>query len=172
MTRFSRNLYWDSCVFTSYFNNNPDRIQEIESVLAEVEENEDHRIITSSLSQVEVAYIADERLQNQPREEVVQRIDDFWANDSIVEVVEINPAITQMARKLMRDVLPNNWSLRPYDAVHLATASYLTENGLNVAEFQTYDERLFKFGPMIGIQIVAPHVLQQRMSLESPDEEE
>ena len=43
-------------------------------------------------------------------------------------------------RKLMRDALSEGWSLKPGDALHLATADHL-----KVGAFHTYDEGLDKY---------------------------
>lgn len=55
----------------------------------------------------------------------------------------------------MRSVIPRGFSLKPPDAIHLATAKVW-----EVDEFHTYDAKLFKFEAMMGFRIVYPHTDQ------------
>ena len=50
-----RFLYWDTDVFLSYLNENPDRIQTLEAILDSVSQDKQHLIVTSTISKVEVA---------------------------------------------------------------------------------------------------------------------
>lgn len=55
--------------------------------------------------------------------------------------------IALKAQQLMRAAIVNKWSLKPADAIHLATAAQL-----KVQEFHTYDDRLEKFSSLDGIK--------------------
>lgn len=96
-----RYLYWDACVFLSFVNNDGERIGAIESVLAEVEEEEDGlSIATSVLSRVEVAYCAAEQSRQALDESTEAQLDSMWADRSVVTLVEVNEEITRLARSL------------------------------------------------------------------------
>lgn len=52
--------YWDANVFISYLNNDNDRIPVLEAILEAVESSKIARIVTSVISKVEVAWVAQE----------------------------------------------------------------------------------------------------------------
>ena len=57
-----------------------------------------------------------------------------------VTLVDFHIGIGRQARDLMRGAITNNWSLKPYDANHLATAQWLSKMGIGVTEFHTYEK--------------------------------
>ncbi len=156
-TKKSRFIYWDSCVFLAYIRKEPERIDTINSLWHEIVENEGDKIITSSLSIVEVTHVASEKLRKKLDLQVEQAIDDLWKDKSII-MVEFSPSIAFIARKLQRDALVQNLSLKPYDSVHLATAKWMVESGYSISEFHTYDLKLLaKYTGMLGIDICEPN---------------
>ena len=55
-------IYSDACVFLSYINETPGRMETLDALLDEVEKSDGRkRIVTSVLSKVEVAYATHER---------------------------------------------------------------------------------------------------------------
>jgi len=61
----------------------------------------------------------------------------------------------------MRDSVTRGWSLKPMDAIHLATAKWAKDQmGLSVDEFQTYDLPLGRYDALLGLQICEPYILQ------------
>lgn len=165
-----RVIYWDSCVFLSHINGEPDRIQTITDILSEISEDQHSIVLTSSESIVEVAHALYEKVQRQLDPNVEAAIDAMWDDSSVVEMIDNGPHIAKIARRLIRDALPNGWVLKSKDAIHLASALWHDRYVNPVGEFHTYDDRLFKYAPMIGIHINYPHVLQYRMNFD--DEEE
>lgn len=161
-----RIIYWDSCVFLSHINGMPDRIQTINDVLNEVGEDANSIILTSSESIVEVAHALYEKEQKQLDTEIEAAIDAMWDDTDIVEMIDNGPHIAKIARKLIRDAIPNGWVLKSKDAVHLASAMWYDKYVKPIGEFHTYDKKLFKYAPMIGVHIDYPHVLQYRMGFE------
>ena len=155
-------IYWDANTFLSYVNEHPDRMPTLEALL-ESSAGSDIKIYTSALSQVEVAFAAAEQKRRllDPQEE--QKIDRLWSDPDAIEVVEFHSAIGQQGRALMRDAITRGWSLKPLDAVHLATAEWLSSAGFRVAEFHTYDRGLDKYGPLVGFRICEPYIGQPRM---------
>ncbi len=121
------------------------------------------KLYTSTLSQVEVAFAASERRQQQLSPEVEDQISALWEDSESVVSVEYQEVIGMIAKDLMRDAITNGWSLKPLDAIHLATAKWLLDVGITVDEFHTYDDRLFKYNDIVGCPILRPHTPQARM---------
>jgi len=151
--------YWDANVFISYLNNDKDRIPILEAVLEAVESSKADRIVTSVISKVEVAWVAQEKLNRILTDEEEKRIDEMWDNDDIFEMIEFNNEIALMARKLMRAGLQRGWKLRTNDAIHLASAQWV-----GAAELQTYDVKDFeKFSQLTNVSIKEPHAIQPKL---------
>ncbi|MEX2162578.1 MAG: type II toxin-antitoxin system VapC family toxin [Anaerolineales bacterium] len=163
MTNKPRTLYWDSSVFLSHLNAYPDRKPVIDAVIAEIRENKDSIILTSSESIVEVSCAADERTQNRTDPKIEKAIDDMFNDTAIVRIVDNGPHIAKLARRLIRDVIPQGWVLKPKDAVHLATAQWLSEHGILVNEINTYEPAWKKYEATVGIHVEEPHVIQYKM---------
>ncbi len=157
-------IYWDSCVFLDYIQKTPGRVQIIDDLWREIAQDKDAKIITSTVSIVEVAYSRYEKEQDALDPEVESTIDAMWSNPSIL-LVEASQPILLMARDLMRDAIPNGWVLKPRDAMHLATAMWVNRNADPVEEFHTYDESLRKYETMIGIHICEPYIQQPSLPM-------
>ena len=159
-----RLLYWDSCVFLSYVNEIPNRITVLEPLLADsANRNGSVRIYTSAISQVETSFAATEQHQRSLDAETERRIDSLWADTNAVVSVEYHDSIGRDARQLMRDGIPQGWSLKPLDAIHLATAKWLVSVGIPIAEFHTYDTQLFRYSTAIGLPILEPYTPQPQL---------
>ena len=157
-------IYWDACVFLSYINDIPSRITVLEPLLADsAKENGTVAIYTSTISQVETSFAAAEQQQKALAPETEQRIDNLWADTNAIISVEYHNVIGREARQLMRDGIPQGWSLKPLDAIHLATAKWLCSVGIPIAEFHTYDTRLYRYADAIGVKIIEPYVIQQQL---------
>lgn len=118
------------------------------------------KLYTSTLSQVEVAFAASERRQQQLSPEVEDQISALWEDSESVVSVEYQEAIGVIAKDLIRDAIANGWSLKPLDAIHLATAQWLLSVGITLDEFHTYDTGLFKYEDIVGIPIIRPRRLK------------
>jgi predicted nucleic acid-binding protein len=154
-------VYWDSCVFLSYINDEPGRSKVINDLFAEVEKG-NGKILTSTVAIVEVACASHERTSSILSLEIQELLDQLWM-DSNISLVEVNQQIAELARQLIRDAIPNSWVLKPKDAVHLASALWIDKNVSKVNEFITYDTDLTKYQTMIGILVKEPYLLQQRL---------
>ena len=155
-------LYWDSSAFLSYVNEIPDRIPTLEALL-ESSANGIIELYTSTISHVEVAFGASEQQQRRLDPEIEQQIDSLWSDPKVVVSVEYHGRIGQTARDLMRHAVTRGWSVKPLDAIHLATAQWLSSLGIEIDEFHTYDTRLFKYVPIVDFNVCEPHTLQPRM---------
>ena len=83
--------------------------------------------------------------------------------------MEVFESVAVRAQRLMRAAIEKGWSLKPADALHLATA-----HQLKVKEFHTYDERLKKFAELTDNQftIVAPISSKPHLPLVANDAKE
>lgn len=144
-------VYWDSCVFLSYIQDDASRITAIEGVWEEISKNKESKIITSSVSILEVAFAAYEKTGGILDAAIAEKLDRMWHDPSIL-LVEAAPFIMFRARDLMREAIAasrGEWSLKPLDAVHLATAQW-TANSHPISEFHTYDTSLKKYANLLG----------------------
>lgn len=157
-----RYFYWDSNVFLAFINQEPGRFDIIESLWEEITKENGSRIVTSTVTIVEVAAAAQERDQKQVDAQTEQKIDGMW-QDPTVLLVESPEAVMRIARKLIRDALPEGWRLHPKDAIHLATAMWVDRNAQSITEFHTYDDKLAKFSTMTGLAICKPNIAQPRL---------
>jgi predicted nucleic acid-binding protein len=153
-------IYWDSCVFMSYINADPDRIDTLDAILDDIHKsNREKKIVTSILTKVEVASSATEHATRLLSPAIEQIIDDLWNDESVIGFIELHDGIAMRARGLMRQALAQGWSLKPPDAIHLASAQWL-----EVEELHTYDDKLPRYGTMIGCKICEPYTTQLPMN--------
>jgi predicted nucleic acid-binding protein len=150
-------VYWDSCVFLSYINDDQDRVPTIGEILQQAASGK-LQIITSTVTIVEAAQGAEEQAKGALSPEIEQRISKLWLPGSAVMLVEFYAMIAEAARSLMRQATSGGWSLKPMDAIHLATAVHW-----HVSEFQTYDKKLEKYREIVSVPIVEPYVAQQQL---------
>jgi predicted nucleic acid-binding protein len=149
-------LYWDSSVFLSLVNDEPGRRVVLDAILTRVRASAGkEEIVTSTLSITEVAFGAEEQL-GEPLDAVVEdQINALWDDPFVIKLREFDRLIARDARRLIRLARDRRWSLKPADAIHLASA-----RSLNVTEFQTYDHGLFKYEELAGFTIRQPYSQQ------------
>ena len=158
-----KSVYWDANVFLSYVNAMPGHMPVIDALL-EQSLNSAITIYTSGLSRVEVAFADSERQVRAPSPEIESQINRFWEDESAITSIEVLPGITLIARGMMREGLTRGWSLKPSDAIHLATAQWLLDEGFSVDEFHTYDASLFKYADVVGFDVLEPYVEQRKLT--------
>ena len=152
-------IYWDSDCFLSYVDAVPDRIAALETLLTSSARGET-RLYTSAISQVEVAFGSSERERQALDPNVERQIDSLWADPEVVAVVDYHSFIGEIAKGMIRDAVARGWSLKPVDAIQLATTQWLRSEGVAINEFHTYDRRLFKYADICGFQILEPYIEQ------------
>lgn len=137
-----RRIYWDSNCWLSLISAVPERVSILESLLSDSKSKlGDIDLVTSIISKAEVAFAQSEYQGNQIDPSVEDAIDALWADRSAVTIIEFHDLIALEARELIRSGLHREWSLKPMDAIHLATAKWF-----GVDEFHTYDKGLIKEG--------------------------
>lgn len=161
-TSKARYLYWDSCVFLAYLNEEPGRVRAIEDLWEEIANEEKSRIVTASISIVEVVVAAHEKNQSQLSKEVEKKLDAMWDDPSVL-TVDVPEIVMREARVLIRNSIPQGWRLKCNDAIHLATAMWVHKNINALDEFNTYDGHLKKYEAMTGLQIREPSILQPKL---------
>ena len=112
---------------------------------------------------MEVAFAASEQQRRALDVQEEEKIDGLWSDPDAIDLVEYHDDIGRQARSLIRNSITRGWSLKPLDAIHLATAQWLMRVGFSVSEFHTYDSRLERYGPIVGFKICQPYTPQPRM---------
>ncbi len=126
----------------SYVNEIEDRMLVLEALMAEsASESGGVHIYTSALSKVEVSFGAAEQRRQALDPETEEHIDYLWSDPMAVVLVEYHDGIGREARQLMRNAITQGWSLKPLDAIHLATAKWLSDMRVPVDEVHTYDRQ-------------------------------
>ena len=149
-----RRIYWDSDVWLSYINAYPERMPVLDALLNDSASTVgDIEIVTSTISQTEVAFALVEQNNSAPDISIEQKIDSLWGDTKAITLIEYHTVIAVEARSLIRMGLQYKWSLKPLDAIHLATAKWF-----DVTEFHTYDTRLTRYSSEVGFPILEPHV--------------
>ena len=156
------NIYWDANPFLSYVNEYPARMPTLDALLDSASRG-GVKIYTSAISLVEVAFAASEQKRRSLDQDEEQKIDALWSAPDVIEVVEYHDGIGRQARSLIREGITKGWSLKPMDAIHLATAQWLVSVGFEVAEFHTYDRGLDKYGPSVRFMICEPYTAEPKM---------
>jgi predicted nucleic acid-binding protein len=146
--------YWDACVFVSFVEATPGRVEIIEELLDDAEQKS-CEIVTSFLSITEVSYAKAEKDGQALDPSVETMIDKLWHPDSPVKLAEVQQLTAYEARSLTRIAVERGWSLKPLDAIHLATAKRL-----RVTEFHTYDRKLPRWSEVLGFRICEPQKAQ------------
>lgn len=142
--------YWDSCVFLSYIEGTPDRVDDIEAVLLEAEEGK-IEIYTSTVSVAEVAFAKQEKDGRALDAATEARIESLWMAPSPVILVEFHRLIANDARRLVRASMVQKLKLKPMDAIHMATAERMQALALH-----TYDGPMMANAPLVGYPITRP----------------
>ena len=156
-------VYWDASVFLSYVNGETERLTMIDTLLDE-SRNGDFTIVTSTLSITEVAFAEMEKTQQALDPDVERAIDALFSDREVVTLIEFHEVIARGARRLMRRALTSGRSLKPADAIHLATA---VQHGARVVH--TYDDRMMGYTDLTELVIEVPTTTSPRL-LDLPPE--
>jgi predicted nucleic acid-binding protein len=153
--------YWDSCVFLSYINGVADRLPTLDALLDESADPEkDREIVTSTFTIAEVAFALHEKAQQALDASAERNIDALWSDRYAVRLIDFHEVIARDARSLIRGAVGDGLSLKPGDAVHLASA-----RALGCAEFHTYSKDLPRYSDLTGLTIIEPYIAQGQLSV-------
>ncbi len=150
-------IYWNSNVLISYLDGDEDRLPVIDEILRRSRAGE-AELLTSVMSQVEVAFIASEKEGGSLDAEVEASINEFWTPASPINVVEFHELIATRARDLIRIGLTESKALKPIDAVHLASAE-----AVGASQLQTYDTPLQRWSGRLGFPVHDPQTPQEQL---------
>lgn len=127
--------YWDSNAFLGWLMEEDGRVEECQAVIRAAEEGKTI-LVTSALTIAEVLWLRGEPRIPADRAETVQR---FFEHDWIV-VNDLDRYLAEQARHLVW-----NNSIKPKDAVHVATAL-----DAQVDRLETFDEPLIAKSGSVG----------------------
>ncbi len=147
--------YWDACVFIHVITGV--ELSTLEPLLTRAQ-NKTIEICTSLITIAEVAATQDEKESRRLDPVIEDKIDTLWLPSSPVKLVEVFDSIVFQAKSLMRQAIPRGWSLKPYDAIHLATAQVV-----KVDQFHSYDRSLSKYSSITDFEILKPTTLQRSL---------
>ena len=150
--------YCDSNVFLAYFNSEEGRIDILDQLFEQVQNDNQRKLVTSAFSIIEVAHVANEKQKFTLMPDVEEKFDVFWADTSLIELIDFHENLARKARTLMRQATINKYSLQGVDALHIVSAQLV-----GVDKFFTYDIKLKKFEDMVGFSISEPHVDQPKL---------
>lgn len=164
MAKIIQRYYWDSCIFLAYLNNEPQRADIIEAHWDRISQQSESKILTAAISIAEVGHLTIEKEKYKLLPGTIDKIDNMWNNSSVL-IVETSLSIVYLARDLMRAATTQGWSLKPFDATHLATALWVHNNVGVISEFHTYDDKLFKLQNIVGFPIIEPPDITRQLPL-------
>lgn len=144
--------YWDAVCFLHFVNGHPLYLPTLEAALEDSAKG-NIRILTSTLSVVEVAFGASEQKAGKLDVAVEERINDLWRDSATIELVEYHGRIAYKARELMRSGMEQGWRIKPADAIHLATASVM-----EVDEIHTYEPKWKTYAELVNIPVMEPYM--------------
>lgn len=160
-----KRFYWDANVFLTLINEEPvERVPILQAIFDDCDD-QNTEIYTSILSTVEVAWAESEKKGRLLETSIEEKIEKLWIPPSPIKLIEIHQFIAYDAKTLMRQAITKGWSLKPLDAIHLATAQRM-----ELSEFHTYEPRLNKYSELTGIKICEPHT--ERLAFSGPINEE
>lgn len=107
----------------------------------------------------EVAFAASEKIGQALDPEVEEAMDQLWAPASPITLVELFPDIAVRARSFVRTGMVERRTIKPFDALHLATAAHL-----GVEAFVTYNVGDFgRWAGEVGLRVEQPSVQQMTL---------
>ncbi len=133
-------IYWDSNVFLHLIEGTSAYIDGLRSAIAQYRAT-NTKILTSTIAKTEGAFASTERQRGMLDPAIEARIDAMWDDYTIVAFVEVTDTIAVNARSLMRRGLQRKYAIKPFDAIHLASAEWS-----QAAEIHTYEPKWLSYG--------------------------
>lgn len=128
-------LYWDSDAFLGWFQEEPGKVELCEGTLERAKAGE-LVIVTSTLTITEVLWKRNSPPVTKDKATIVRR----FFRRSYIRVRNVTRSVAESAQDLVWDK-----SIRPKDAIHVATALEA-----NASVLETFDEFLIKLSGTVG----------------------
>lgn len=142
-------VYFDASVFIAWFNDEPERADTIERMLAASSEGT-LRVMTSIVSLTEVAYFRTEGAKL-AQDQIDQQINALLLNEHLIDIVGFGQSVALRARELVREGSEQRRGLTVLDAIHLASAEIA-----GAGYFATYDRDFAHAAERVAIRIGQP----------------
>lgn len=144
--------YWDSVCFLGWFNDEPDKQSQCETVIKAAESGL-VIIATSAISLTEVIKIKGYNALTKDKEETIAK----FFRHPYISIRNVDPFIARRARQLIWE----NEHLKPKDSIHLATAIHY-----KLPFLDTFDSDLTKLdGEIDGAPKIGPPKLPMQPDL-------
>jgi predicted nucleic acid-binding protein len=151
--------YLDANVFIALLQNEDGRADVVQGVLEDARLDR-IQVITSVLTITEVAFAAHEIAGVELTPDGEASIDRLWEPASPVKLVDASMASSRKARELVREAKNRQFTLKPYDAQHLAAAALHSATWVFSYENKGTCE---KRSGLLGISVEEPWVVQPGM---------
>lgn len=152
-------IYWDSDAFLGWFQGEEGKVEQCDGVIQRAERG-DVLIVTSALTLAEVLWMRGAPKVSKDKATLVKK----FFRRSYIRVYNVSRKIAEAAQELVWDN-----SIRPKDAIHVATALHLS-----VDAFETFDGFFVRQSGTVGeplLLIREPQAARQgRLSLGSKEE--
>lgn len=151
--------YLDANVLLALVQNEENRADAVQGLLEDARHG---RIaaITSVLTLTEVAYATDEITGGRLDAEASDRIDALWEPASPIVIVDASIASSRKARALIREAKNRGFTLKPYDAQHLAAA--VLHGATRVFTYEESSTRA-RWSELLAIPVEEPWTTQPGM---------
>lgn len=149
--------YLDASAVLAFLNNEAGRAEDLEALFEEAEQG-NVRLVTSTITLAEVAYIRASDAKSDS--EMDARIDDLLVERGIIGLIECTEDIARGARRYVRPGAGQTQRLKPLDAIHLSSAA-----AVGVDYFLTYDSDFDAVAPDVDFEITKPAPAQPKLDL-------
>lgn len=163
MHKADRLVYLDSNVIIAFLGQEPERYATIVDFFEEtIASKGATQILTSVIALAEVSFLTEERDPKSFQPDTARIIEDFWRDESLLSIVELNQEIAIAAQRVQRLARSEaRKPMKPMDALHLATAKWVGAH-----EFFTYNRKDFqKFDTWAQLKVLEPYVNQPRLGV-------
>jgi predicted nucleic acid-binding protein len=151
--------YLDSNVLLALVQNENGRADVVQGLLEDARHGR-IEAITSVLTVTEVAFAAVEIAGGNLDTEASDAIDTLWEPASPITVVDASMVTSRKARALIREAKNRGFTLKPYDAQHLAAA--VLHEATRVFTYEDATTRA-KWSDLLGIPVEEPFTTQPGM---------
>ena len=149
--------YLDASAVLAFLNNEAGRAEDLTALFEEAERG-NVRLVTSTITLSEVAYIKASDATSDS--EMDARIDDLLVERGIITLIECTEDIARGARRYVRQSAGQAQRLKPLDAIHLSSAA-----AVGADHFLTYDSDFDAVAADVDFEITKPAPAQPTLDL-------